>query len=153
MPRKPQQSFSGWAEECSQPYGLTKILLLYGLIHPRGPPAWTKDPFLVWKQDAPSSLFSGLSIQRLISTSPDVSGDLCLGTMTHLGMEGLKPLLSLQNWPQNRETQVSGAPYLLKTPQGLPQATCQEYSQGAKWVTSKASQIGILDPMKMSELF
>lgn len=73
--------------------------------------------------------------------------------MTHLGMEGLKPLLSLQNWPQNRETQVSGAPYLLKTPQGLPQATCQEYSQGAKWVTSKASQIGILDPMKMSELF
>lgn len=30
--------------------------------------------------------------------------------------------------------------------------THQEYNQGAKSVTSKAAQIGILDHMKMSEL-
>lgn len=67
-------------------------------------------------------------------------------------MEGLKPLLRLSNWPQNRNTQVMGAPYLLKTEE-LPQMTHQEYSQGAKWVTSNATQIEILYQMKMSKPF
>lgn len=66
-------------------------------------------------------------------------------------MEGLKSLLRLPYWPQKRETQVLGAPHLLKI-QRLPQMTHQEYNQGAKSVTSKAAQIGILDHMKMSEL-
>lgn len=65
MPRNPQQSFSGWSEEFSHPSDLTKILLLYGLLHPRGLPAWSKDPTLVWKWDAYTSLFSSPGIERL----------------------------------------------------------------------------------------
>lgn len=52
----------------------------------------------------------------------DVSGDLRLGTMIQLGLEGLAPFARLPNWPQNKETQVLGIPYLVKSRE-LPQTT------------------------------
>ena len=67
-------------------------------------------------------------------------------------IEGLKPIVTMPNGPQNKDTQVLGAPHLLKT-YGLPQVTHQEYNQGAKWVTSKSLQIGIVDNINMPELF
>ena len=119
MPRNPEQLLSDWGEKLSQPYGLTKNSSVRSAASLRSTCS---------NQGSYSSLGTRCP-QLTVLTSwcsktyfclPHASGDLFLGAMTWLAMEGLKPLLRLSNWPQNRNTQVMGAPYLLKT-EGLPQ--------------------------------
>ena len=64
-------------------------------------------------------MFSSLDTERLTSTSLDVSGDLCTGTISQLDMEGLKPFVKLPNWPLNKEAQALDILYLLKSQRRL----------------------------------